>query len=69
MSDHLICGLIHPPLKEYTEEMLKRGLAATRDSNGVYLTSQNYRYVIWGRKLPVLLSDIPCQYFHGLYSL
>lgn len=33
--------------QEYTEEIerLKRDLAATRDKNGVYLSSENYEYV------------------------
>lgn len=34
-------------LQEYTEEIerLKRDLAATRDKNGVYLSTENYEYV------------------------
>lgn len=33
--------------QEYTEEIerLKRDLAATRDKNGVYLSTENYEYV------------------------
>ena len=48
VHNYVITGLLIDILQEYTEEIdrLKKDLVATRDKNGIFLSPENYLWVV-----------------------